>query len=107
LPYDTNPVATGIEVVSYEVPEHITLGANYPNPFNPTTTFSYSIDRLQQVTIRVYDVLGRVVATLVDGVQPAATYEMTFDASNLSSGVYFYRLETQNKVLSKQMMLIK
>lgn len=107
LPYEANPVATGIEIVSDEVPENVWLGANYPNPFNPTTTFAYSIDRSQNVTIRVYDMLGRVVATLVDGVQPAATYQVSFDASHLASGVYFYRLETQNKVLSKRMLLIK
>ena len=108
LPFEGNPaLATGIEVINDEVPENVWLGANYPNPFNPTTTFEYSIDRTQFVTIRVYDMLGRIVATLVDGTQPAAVYQVSFDASNLASGVYFYRLETQSKVLSKRMLLIK
>ncbi|MFQ5568062.1 MAG: T9SS type A sorting domain-containing protein [Rhodothermales bacterium] len=105
LPFESNPVA--IEVIDDEVPSRIWLGENYPNPFNPTTTFEYSIDRAQQVAVRVYDMLGRVVATLVDGVQPAATYQVSFDASNLASGVYLYRIETANTVISKRMLLIK
>ena len=107
LPYEDNPVATGIEVVDDEVPSQVSLGANYPNPFNPTTTFSYSITGPTRVKLRVYDLLGRQVATLVDGLQSAATYQVTFDAANLASGVYLYRLEAAGQLITKQMILLK
>lgn len=108
LPFDTNPATgTGIEVIDDEIPDQIALGQNYPNPFNPSTTFEYTIDRTQHVTIRVYDLLGRVVTTLVDGTQPAATYKVTFDASRLASGVYLYQIETPTKAISKRMVLLK
>ena len=88
---------------------------NYPNPFNPTTTISYTIPNvetqnfasLQLVTLKVYDVLGREVATLVNEVQPAGNYAVTFDASKLPSGTYFYRLQAGKYSAVKKMMLIK
>ena len=108
LPFEENPaVVTGIETVGSELPERITLSQNFPNPFNPATSFEYAIDRTMEVKVRVFDVLGRVVATLVDGVQQPATYRVTFDASSLASGMYLYRIETPNKVLTRQMVLIK
>jgi hypothetical protein len=108
LPFEQNPaVITGIETVEGETPTQITLEQNFPNPFNPSTTFEYSLDRRLDVKVRVYDVLGRVVATLVDGVQPAATYRVTFDAGDLASGLYIYRLETPNQVITRRMVLIK
>ena len=107
LPYDTNPFITSVEEVAGEIPDGIWLGSNYPNPFNPTTTFEYSLSATSPVTVRVFDTLGRLVATLVDGVQQAATYQVTFDASQLSSGVYFYRLETPTRSLVQRMLLVK
>ncbi len=108
LPFEPNPaLVTGIETVEGETPTQITLEQNFPNPFNPSTTFEYSLDRRLDVKVRVYDVLGRVVATLVDGVQPAATYRVTFDAGDLASGLYIYRLETPNQVITRRMVLIK
>ncbi|QXD16438.1 T9SS type A sorting domain-containing protein [Rhodocaloribacter litoris] len=108
LPFERNPaLVTGIETVEGEVPTRISLGQNFPNPFNPRTTFEYTIDRTMDVKVRVYDVLGRVVATLVDGVQPAATYRVTFDAGDLASGLYLYRLETPNQVITRRMVLLK
>ncbi len=107
LPYDTNPFITSVEEVAGEIPDEIWLGSNYPNPFNPTTTFEYALGTTSPVTVRVFDTLGRLVATLVDGVQQAATYQVTFDASRLSSGVYFYRLETPTRSLVQQMLLLK
>ncbi len=89
------------------VPREYGLGQNYPNPFNPATTIAYEIRSSGTVTLRVYDVLGRVVATLVDGFQPAGTYTKTFDASRLSSGVYFYRLQAGSFVNTKKMVLAK
>lgn len=108
LPFDPNPaMGVGIEPVDGELPASITLSANYPNPFNPSTTFEYAIDKSVHVKLQVFDVLGRLVTTLYDGLQKPATYQVTFDASRLASGVYMYRLETPDKVLTRQMLLIK
>ena len=108
LDHELNPdIYTGIEEISVEVPSSIWLGSNYPNPFNPVTTFEYAISQQAHVRIRIYDALGRLVTTLVDGVQQAATYAVTFDASRYATGVYFYRLETPGQVLTERMLLIK
>jgi len=85
---------------------------NYPNPFNPTTTIRYSIPKSGEVAIKVYDVLGRKVKTLVDGFKQNGNYEVTFNANDLSSGVYIYRITATNKgrILftdSKQMILLR
>ncbi|MCY4674487.1 MAG: T9SS type A sorting domain-containing protein [Bacteroidetes bacterium] len=108
LPYDENPYITntGIEQ-SEEVPTNIWLGENYPNPFNPTTTIEYGLEQQSHVKLHIYDMLGRRVATLVDGLQQAATYTVNFDASRLASGIYLYRLETPHHSFTKRMMLIK
>jgi photosystem II stability/assembly factor-like uncharacterized protein len=71
---------------------HFALAQNYPNPFNPITVIRYQLAAKSRVNLKVYDMLGRTVATLVDEEKPAATYSVTFDASKLSSGIYFYRL---------------
>ena len=96
-----------VEEVGGELPESITLGDNYPNPFNPTTSFEYTINSTQQVRVRIFNVVGQEVATLVDGVQSANTYRVSFDASGLASGIYVYQLETADKLLSKTMVLLK
>ena len=98
---------TGVEQVSQEVPETITLGQNYPNPFNPTTTIEYQLEKAQDVRLAVYDVLGRQVALLADGVQPAGTFHADFDASSLASGMYLYKLETESSTLTRMMTLLK
>jgi len=69
---------------------------NYPNPFNPSTTINYSIPKQSNVALRVFDLLGREVATLVNNKQPQGNYELEFDATELKSGLYFYRLEAEN-----------
>lgn len=107
LPFENNPVGTAVEAVGDEVPSTITLKQNYPNPFNPTTTFEYTINDIQNVKLAVYDIVGRQVALLVDGVQPASTYRVSFDATDLASGTYFYRLEAAGTVLTKTMVLVK
>ena len=83
------------------------LNQNYPNPFNPTTQINYSIQKSGLVTLKIYDVLGRQVATLVNQVQNAGSHTINFDASKLSSGVYFYRLDAGNYQSVKKMMLLK
>jgi len=83
------------------------LSQNYPNPFNPSTQITYSIPKNEKVRLAIYNVLGKQVAELVNGNKSAGTYTVDFSAENLSSGVYFYKLETGNTVLSKKMMLLK
>jgi len=82
---------------------------NYPNPFNPSTTIKYQIPELRFVTLKVYDVLGNEIATLVKEEKPAGEYEVEFRIDNLelTSGIYFYQLHTVNYVETKKMMLIK
>jgi len=89
------------------VPDHFVLDQNYPNPFNPTTNIHFSIPKTHFTTLRVFDVLGRVVATLVDELKPAGTYEITFDAGGLSSGVYYYSLRAGAFSETKKLVLFK
>ncbi|MEQ9091943.1 MAG: endonuclease [Balneola sp.] len=90
-----------------DVPNTIILDQNYPNPFNPSTTISYQLDSPQTVTLTVYDQLGRKVSVLSNGHMSSGKHWVTFDASDLSSGLYFYRLRTESSVLTKKMLLIK
>jgi hypothetical protein len=83
------------------------LEQNYPNPFNPATTIRYTLDQQAHVALTVYDAVGRVVRTLVNDNLSAGTYQQVFDASNLSSGVYFYRLQVGSRVETKHMMLVR
>ncbi|HUF07841.1 MAG TPA: T9SS type A sorting domain-containing protein [Rhodothermales bacterium] len=108
LPFEENPaVTTSVEPIGSEIPNAISLGDNYPNPFNPSTTFEYSIDATTRVNLAVYDLTGRLVRTLVDGVQPAASYRVGFNAEGLASGVYMYQLKTAERTISKRMVLLK
>ena len=99
-------LTTDIEPV-VELPEEFGLDQNYPNPFNPATQIRYAIPEQSHVRLTVYDALGRRITTLVDESQKPGTYEATFDASELSSGVYLYRLAAGNFVETHQMMLVK
>ena len=90
-----------------ELPVSVDLSGNYPNPFNPETTIGYALPRAATVRLAVYDLLGREVALLVDGVRQAATYRVRFDGSGLPSGMYLYRLETPGHMLTRRMMLLK
>ncbi|MDH7603574.1 MAG: T9SS type A sorting domain-containing protein [Melioribacter sp.] len=83
------------------------LKQNYPNPFNPNTTIEYTIGKRAYVKLSVYDFLGKLIANLVNKIQDAGTYKVSFNAYNLSSGVYYYRIETENYNESKQMILLK
>ncbi|MDR3609708.1 MAG: T9SS type A sorting domain-containing protein [Ignavibacteriaceae bacterium] len=84
-----------------------TLSQNYPNPFNPATSINYSIARKGNVTLKVFDLMGREVAVLVNGEKESGNYQANFDASKLSSGIYFYELRTDGFVQSKKMLLMK
>ncbi|PIQ09736.1 MAG: hypothetical protein COW71_05000 [Ignavibacteriales bacterium CG18_big_fil_WC_8_21_14_2_50_31_20] len=90
-----------------EIPEVFSLSQNYPNPFNPTTVISYSIPQVTNVKLKVFDMLGREIATIVNKEQNAGVYNVQFNAANLSSGVYFYRIEAGSFVASKKLLLLK
>ena len=90
-----------------ETPVKYDLSQNYPNPFNPTTKINYSIPNSGLVTLRIYDLLGREVATLVNEVLASGNYIVEFNGSNLSSGTYFYRIESGTFIDTKKMILIK
>ena len=83
------------------------LAQNYPNPFNPTTVISYNLRTSGRVTLKVYDVLGREVMTLVDGYQDAGVHTAEFNGENLASGVYFYRLTAPGVNQINKMLMIK
>jgi hypothetical protein len=89
------------------VPSHYYLSNNYPNPFNPTTNIKYSLSSGGFVTLKVYDIIGREVATLVNENQSSGNYTVRFDGSGLSSGVYLYQLKVNNFVSTKKLVLMK
>ncbi|MGB5529782.1 MAG: T9SS type A sorting domain-containing protein [Ignavibacteriaceae bacterium] len=110
-PYDvwaafgcSGPVS--VEDVSV-VPDNYSISQNYPNPFNPSTTIKYSIPQASFVKIKVYNTLGQVIAELVNQEIQIGNHEVSFDARNLTSGIYFYRIEAGNFVETRKMILIK
>ncbi len=102
-----SPRAVNIRESEAEVPLTIKLLQNYPNPFNPTTRIPYSLDHDADVSLNVYDITGRRVASLVHGRQSAGSYQFLFDASGLAGGMYIYRLQADGITLSRKMMLVK
>ena len=93
--------------INSDIVKKFNLSQNYPNPFNPSTNISFSIPEGQYVSLKVFDISGREVATLVDGYRNSGEYSVSFNASNLSSGVYFYSLETAEFTQTRRMLLIK
>ena len=103
-----NVVLVSVEVTrTSPVPEAYSLSQNYPNPFNPATLIQYALPASGRVTLTVYNVLGQEVRTLVNDIQGAGRYTVTFDASSLSSGLYFYRVQSGSYTAVKKMMLVK
>ena len=99
---------TEVEKSIKDIPRIFNISQNYPNPFNPTTTIEFSLAEKSKVLLKVYDILGHEVATLVDGeMQAGILHRVPFDASRLSSGVYFYRLEANDNVQVKKLILTK
>jgi hypothetical protein len=89
------------------LPSEFRLEANYPNPFNPSTSIRYALPQAAPVTLSVFDTLGRRVAVLIDSSQQAGWHNFTFDAGTLSSGMYFYRLDAGDVQLTRSMFLLK
>ena len=101
------PIVTDVEQVGSGVPEVYDLSQNYPNPFNPSTTINFSLPAASNVVLKIYDVLGREVATLLDAQKGAGNYQVNFDASKLASGLYIYTINAGDFTSTKKMMLMK
>jgi len=97
-----------IEVeANVDLPVRFELSQNYPNPFNPSTTIKYAVPVDSKVRLEIYSMLGELVTTLVNDLQPAGNYTVAFDASRFASGTYIYRLTANNTVITKKMLLLK
>jgi hypothetical protein len=107
LLYMLNNGTLSVQPIGGTLPEAYALEQNYPNPFNPSTTISFSLPHAGQVSLKVFNMLGQEVATLVDGNHTAGTYQVQFNATGLSSGVYFYKLTSGDFSQVKKMTLVK
>jgi hypothetical protein len=103
----TGEIATGVEDGSASAPTVFELEQNYPNPFNPSTTIHYEVPEREHLVLKVYDLGGREVATLVDEVKTAGRYDVAFDAGKLASGVYFYKLTAGSFNQTRRMVLVR
>ena len=106
-PYWFTLTQTAVKEKPAEVATVFSLAQNYPNPFNPSTQIDFSIPQQSNVQLKVYNTLGQVVATLVNGNLSAGSHSVNFDARNLASGMYIYRLSAGNYTSVKKMMLLK
>jgi hypothetical protein len=100
-------VTLDVQCLTASIPSTTNLFQNYPNPFNPNTNIKYQIPSTNHVTLKVFDLLGREVATLVNDVKEPGTYTVRWDASGVASGVYFYRLKAGDFVETKRMLLMR
>ena len=98
---------TGINNITGDIPVHFSLSQNYPNPFNPVTRIKFDLPKSSNVKLVIYDVLGREIETIVNDNKKAGTYEVDWDGNNYASGVYFYKLVTDEYTETKKMVLIK
>ncbi len=103
----TLPTITGVEEVGGTIPELYNLKQNYPNPFNPTTNIEFSLSKSGHVSLKVYDLLGKEIVTLVDENKAVGNFKVTFDARNVPSGTYFYTLKSREFSQTKKMILVK
>ncbi len=105
--FNESPATSVQQPSAAAVPSHFLLHQNYPNPFNPSTVISYELPGNSFVNLKVFDILGREIITLVDQRQAAGNHAVTFNASLLPSGVYFYRLQTSGGSMTRKMVLLK
>ncbi|MBZ0184003.1 MAG: S8 family peptidase [Melioribacteraceae bacterium] len=105
--YNSIILPTSVDENELEIPNKFTLEQNYPNPFNPATSIEFSVPSNEYVSLKVFDILGREVITLVNEQKSAGRYQISFDASDLSSGIYIYRLNAGAHTAIKKMMLLK
>ena len=109
--YDNFDWSAGLTAVEENdvtaLPGQFGLAQNYPNPFNPVTKISYTVRKGEQVKLIVFDILGKEVTTLVNGYKNPGTYNVTFNARDLTSGVYYYQLQTKTGTVTKKMVLMK
>jgi hypothetical protein len=98
---------TSIDILNTEIPMNYTLSQNYPNPFNPSTTISFTLPSRSFVAFKIFDLLGREVATIVSEALSAGTYTRRWNADGLSSGVYFYRLQAGTFIETKKLVLLR
>lgn len=96
-----------VKKIASEVPSKYELGQNFPNPFNPSTTIRYQIPKQEVITLKIYDITGKEIETLVNELQSPGTYEVNWNASKYSSGTYFYRIEAGDYSETKSMLLVK
>jgi hypothetical protein len=101
-----DPIFTDAEETPV-LPTEFSLAQNYPNPFNPTTVIEFALPTASHTSLKIFDITGRLVATLVDGPQTTGTHHVSFDGSKLASGLYFYKLEAADKSFTRKMALIK
>jgi len=107
IDFDGNYEYSNVLEVDFNTITTYTLEQNYPNPFNPSTEINYTLEKSGNVTLKIYDSLGSLVATIVDGFMRAGKHSVKFNAKDLTSGVYFYRIETDNFTSTRKMLLIK
>ncbi|MFZ1320793.1 MAG: T9SS type A sorting domain-containing protein, partial [Ignavibacteria bacterium] len=100
-------IITGVSNNVTSIANSFSLNQNYPNPFNPSTKIAYTIPTNGLVTLKIYNILGKEVQTLVNEIKTSGSYEVNFNGASLSSGVYFYRLESGNFIDTKKMFLLK
>jgi hypothetical protein len=100
-------IPTSVKQSSFQLPERFSLSQNYPNPFNPSTTIEYNIPQQSQVTVKIFDLLGREVASLVNEKKDAGRYSVQWNAKDVSSGIYFYKLTSGNFIETKKMLVVK
>jgi hypothetical protein len=107
LQYKENQVLIATTKIAVDIPKEFMLSQNYPNPFNPTTILEFGVPVDSKVKVEVFNILGQLIAVLVDEVRQAGYYKVTFGSSNMPSGVYFYRMTAGSFVQTKKMQLIK
>jgi hypothetical protein len=105
--YQIPQLPTSVETISTEMPLEYRLEQNFPNPFNPATTIRFALRARDEVTVRIFDLLGREITTLLKEELPAGVHQLTFDATELPSGMYFYQLVTKEFLQTRKLLLVK